>query len=120
MKINVFVIFSTIFLFISCSNSAGIRSRPPSDQLIWISYFHTGGKQCDAASYCPPDIKFVLDRSGIMVFEFKIEVLPVCEGCSCPQYAANYYALIDNDCLIKACNLGFTQNNPPGYLLHSN
>jgi hypothetical protein len=106
-----------IFLFQGCHNQSVIGSRPPDHQLVWVSIFYSGGKQCNRAdSYQPPEIKQVLNQSHIRVFDVKIEVQSVCEGCGCPQYAATHYALIDKAYLSKANSLGFVQNNPPNYL----
>jgi hypothetical protein len=72
-----------------------------------------GGRQCEPASnYDPPDVKQLLGRAGIAIYETRIERLPVCAACSCPSYAATHYALIQRNDIDTARQMGFSPKQP--------
>jgi hypothetical protein len=82
--------------------------------LAWVAKSFVGGRQCEPASkYDPPDVKQLLGRAGIATYETRIERLLVCAACSCPSYAATYYALIQRNEIDNARQMGFLPKQPP-------
>lgn len=112
-------IFGILLTFVSCdlnyNSSPVIPIDPrPSEQLIWVAKFFSGGIQCDTAShYTPPDTKALLNSAKVPVVDVMIEYCATCDACGCPTYAAKHFALIDKQYLRDAGRLGFTAQPLP-------
>ena len=86
-----------------------------ADDSLWVAKDFAGGRQCEpTANYDPPDVKRLLEKAGIPVYETRVESLLVCMACSiCPDYAATHYASIQQNKAGVAQQLGFIPKQPP-------
>jgi hypothetical protein len=86
-----------------------------ADDSLWVAKDFAGGKQCEPTSkYDPPDVKRLLEKAGIPVYETRVESLFVCMACSiCPDYAARHYARIQQNKADIAQQFGFNPKQPP-------
>lgn len=100
-------------LVASCDPIDPFDRKPPSDELAWVAKDYSGGLQCTADDYEPPNVESVLEEKGIAVYETEIHHRPVCAACGCPDYAATHYAQIKRAQSGEAEQLGFRQEQPP-------
>ncbi|MBI5020757.1 MAG: hypothetical protein HZB59_04920 [Ignavibacteriales bacterium] len=119
--INLIRIFALVVLLALTSCDLNYNSSPvtpirrqPTEQLVWVAKFFSGGIQCDTSShYTPPDTKILLNAARIPVIDALIEYCATCDACGCPTYAAKHFALIEKKYLGQADRLGFTPQPLP-------
>ncbi len=116
---------SILLVFVSCDlhfdSSPVLDITPrPSNNLIWVAKFFSGGIQCDTTShYTPPDTKALLNAERIPVVDVMIEYWGTCAACGCPTYAAKHFALIEEQYLRAAERIGFTLQPLPWLYIHT-
>lgn len=91
-----------------------IDSQTGKSGLVWVAQYFSGGAQCEPGSkYDPPDVKQLLERAGIVVYETRKKSQLRCLACSmCPSYAAIHYARIQRNKVDAAQRLGFWPKDP--------
>ena len=116
---SILVLFILLSILTSCDGVGAPLLpiiRPPENKLTWVAHLYIGGRQCNPRiKYDPPDVRVVLSKEDVYIFETMIEIYGTCEGCDCPQYAGMHYALILKINVVKAIELGFEEKDPPEY-----
>lgn len=98
-------IFAGLTVLVSVSGAASEAAGPDR---AWVAIHFQGGKQCEPDSkYDPPDVKQLLGKAGITVYETSIEHTPRLATCGGPIYSATHYALIPRNQIYASQKMGF-------------